>query len=121
MKYDIDFLATVCNAAGLSAYHFIERRMTPLPKELARVVLPRDAFDSHLDESGVTLDGEKEVKNLKKTGFKFIYFVGFIIFLIIVLLNYHLNDISDVELPKTFRPCIKSLQIGMYRRLWFLP
>ena len=52
--------------------------MTLLPKELAGVVLPQDAFGSYLGENGVTVDAEKEVQNFKKADFKFIYFVGFI-------------------------------------------
>ena len=45
---DIDYIIAVCNASGLSAYHFIERRMAPLSKELAGVILPHDHFGSHL-------------------------------------------------------------------------
>ena len=64
--HDIDFLVAVCNAAGLSAYHFIERRMAPLSKELAGIVLPHDSFGTHLDANGVTVDPEKERENFKK-------------------------------------------------------
>ena len=52
----------VCNAAGLSAYHFIARQMAPISKELAGVLLPHDAFSLHLDENSVTVDAEKEVQ-----------------------------------------------------------
>ena len=67
-EHDIDFLIAVCNAAGLSAYHFIERRMAPLSKELAGIVLPHDTFGTHLDAKGVTVDPEKELENFKKAG-----------------------------------------------------
>ena len=80
-----DFLVVVCNAAGLSAFHFIERGMAPLSKELAGVLLPHDAFGSHLDENDVTVNAVKEVQNFKKARFKFYYFVNFIIVLIIFL------------------------------------
>ena len=61
-KHDTDFLVVVCNAAGLSAYHFIARQMAPISKELAGVLLPHDAFSLHLDENSVTVDAEKEVQ-----------------------------------------------------------
>ena len=47
-EHDLDFIFCVCNAAGLSAYHFIERRMAPLSAALAGVVLPNDHFGSRL-------------------------------------------------------------------------
>ena len=65
---DIDFLVAVCNAAGLSAYHFIERRMAPLSKELAGIILPHDTYGTHLDSNGVTIDSDKEKANFKKAG-----------------------------------------------------
>ena len=54
---------TVCNAAGLSAYHFIERTMGPLTAHLAGVVLPRDAYGTHLDNNGNTIDDEREIQH----------------------------------------------------------
>ena len=65
-EHDLDFLFCVCNASGLSAYHFIERRMAPLNAALAGVVLPHDHFGSHLDASGNTNDVELEKKNFQK-------------------------------------------------------
>ena len=67
-EHDIDFLFCVCNASGLSAYHFIERRMAPLSAALAGVVLPHDHFGSHLDASGNTIDVDLEKKNFQKAG-----------------------------------------------------
>ena len=53
--HDIDFLVAVCNAKGLSSYYFIERRMAPLSKELAGIVLTHDSFGTYLDEMGLPL------------------------------------------------------------------
>ena len=61
-EHDLDFIFCVCNAAGLSAYHFIERRMASLSAALAGVVLPHDHFGSHLDDSGNTIDIDLERK-----------------------------------------------------------
>ena len=65
---DIDLLIAVCNAAGLSAFHFIGRRMAPLSASLAGVVLPYDHFCKHLDEQGRTVDSMLEKKNFEKAG-----------------------------------------------------
>ena len=65
---DIDYVIAVCNANGLSAHQFIERRMAPLSKELAGIVLPHDTFGSHLDGSGNTTDSEMELNNFRKEG-----------------------------------------------------
>ena len=108
-KRDTDFFVAVFSA-GLLVHHFIERRMAPLSKELTVVVLPHDTFGSRLDENRVSVDAEKEVQNFKKAGFKFIYIFDFISVLIMFSVTYHLNDINDIELPKTFRPCINSLK-----------
>ena len=67
-EHDLDFIYCVCNAAGLSAYHFIERRMAPLSAHLAGVVLPRDAYGTHLDKNGNTIDDELEIQNFEKAG-----------------------------------------------------
>lgn len=68
VKYDLDALFIVSNAPGRSAYNRVERRMAPLSKELAGVVLPHDTFGTHLDNSGKTIDAELEVKNFNKAG-----------------------------------------------------
>ena len=54
--------------AGLSAFHFIERRMAPLSVTLAGVVLPHEHYGTHLDSSGKTVDEEKELRNFQKAG-----------------------------------------------------
>ena len=68
MEHDLDFIYCVCNAAGLSAYHFIECRMAPLSAALAAVIFSHDNFESHLDASGNTADAELEMKNFQKAG-----------------------------------------------------
>ena len=68
MEHDLDFIYCVCNAAGLSTYHFIERRMAPLSAALAAVIFSHDNFESHLDASGNTADAELEMKNFQKAG-----------------------------------------------------
>ena len=69
---DIDYLIAVCNAAGLSAFHFIERRMVLLSKELAGIVLPHNSFGTHLDENGKTIVDVKEWRTLEKQGKRFL-------------------------------------------------
>ena len=50
----------------MSAYNYVERRMAPLSRELAGVILPYDSFGNHLNASGKTID-EVE-KNFRKAG-----------------------------------------------------
>ena len=66
LERDLDFIWCATNAAGLSAYHFVERRMAPLSHALSGVVLPHDSFGGHLNSSGETIDPELEKKNFKK-------------------------------------------------------
>ena len=65
---DVDYIIAVCDASGLSAYHFIESRMRPLSKELAGVVLPHDTFGSHLDPNGTSIDERKELQHFQRAG-----------------------------------------------------
>ena len=60
IERDLDFVWYATNAAGLSAYHFVERRMAPLSNQLSSVVLPHDHFGSHLnnDYKAETIDTE---------------------------------------------------------------
>ena len=44
---DLDILLYGVNAAGLSAFNPIERRMAPLSRDLAGIVLPHDYFVWH--------------------------------------------------------------------------
>ena len=61
LKFDV-FLHSV-NAAGLSAFNPVERRMSPLAHDIAVVVLPHKNFGSHLDSQGNTIDAELEKWN----------------------------------------------------------
>ena len=51
------------NAAGLSSFNPVERRISPLSHDIAGVVLPHENFGSHLDSHGNTIDVELEKKN----------------------------------------------------------
>ena len=68
LEYNLDALFIACNAPGRSAYNRVERRMAPLSKELAGVVLPHDSYGSHLDAQGRTIDKELEKKNFGCAG-----------------------------------------------------
>lgn len=70
-KYDLDGLFVFTNAPGRSAYNRVERRMAPLSRELATVVLPYEHYGSHLDSQGRTIDEELEVKNFQHAGIYF--------------------------------------------------
>ena len=53
------------NAAGLSAFNPVERRMAPLSHDLCGIILPHDSFGTHLDGSGKTIDAKLEKKNFQ--------------------------------------------------------
>jgi len=65
--YKLDGLFVFCNAPRLSAYNKVERRMVPLSKDTAGIILPSDTFCNHLNESNKTTDIELE-KNFKAAG-----------------------------------------------------
>ena len=67
-SYDFDFMVMATHAPGNSAFNFVERRMAPLSKELAGVVLPHDHYGSHLDTAGKTVDPELERQNFQHAG-----------------------------------------------------
>ena len=64
LKLDV-FLHAV-NAAGLSAFNAVERRMSPLSHDITGLILPHDSYGNHLDASGKTIDDELEKKNFFK-------------------------------------------------------
>lgn len=68
LRHDVDGIFVFCNAPGFSAYNKVERRMAPLSKETAGIILPFDEFGSHLDASNKTVDEELELKNFKAAG-----------------------------------------------------
>ena len=47
--HNLDALIHGVNAAGLSAFEPVERRMAPLSHDLAGLILPHDSFGDHLD------------------------------------------------------------------------
>lgn len=67
-EYNLDGLFVFTNAPGRSAYNRVERRMAPLSRELATVVLPYEHYGSHLDSQGKTIDSELELKNFQHAG-----------------------------------------------------
>ena len=67
-RHDLDALFLATNAPGRSAYNRVERRMAPLSRELAGLILPHDHFGSHLDERGVTIDEHLERSNFEFAG-----------------------------------------------------
>ena len=67
-ELNLDVYITLTHAPGNSAFNHVERRMAPLSKELAGVVLPHEHYGSHLDASGKTIDGDLERKNFQQAG-----------------------------------------------------
>ena len=67
-KYNLDAYIVMTLASGMSAYNYVERRMAPLSKALAGVLLPHDTYGNHLDSEGKTTDTELEKKNFQKAG-----------------------------------------------------
>ena len=66
LKLDALFVAT--QAPGRSAYNPVERRMAPLSRFLAGIILPFETFESHLNSQGLTIDSDREKSNFKKQG-----------------------------------------------------
>lgn len=64
--YDLDVLIILTNAPGRSAYNRVERRMAPLRRELAGLILPHDSCGSHLNNSGRTINKDFENQNFRK-------------------------------------------------------
>ncbi|KAG5878925.1 hypothetical protein JTB14_034434 [Gonioctena quinquepunctata] len=67
-RHDLDALFLATNAPGRSAYNRVERRMAPLSRELAGLILPHDHFGSHLDDRGVTINEHLERSNFEFAG-----------------------------------------------------
>ena len=65
LKYNLDALLVFTHASGSSAYNPVERRMAPLSKETAGLILPFDTFGTHLNVSNETTDIDLEKKNFK--------------------------------------------------------
>ena len=60
---NLDDLIYGVNAAGLSAFNSVERRMAPLSHDLVGIILPHDSFGNHLDSSGKTINEDLEKRN----------------------------------------------------------
>ena len=67
-KYNLEVYIAMTHTPGMSAYNYVERRMAPLSKTLAGVLLPHDTFRDHLDSDGKTRDQELERKNFQRAG-----------------------------------------------------
>ena len=68
LKHNLDAFFISTNAPGRSAFNRVERRMAPLSKELAGLILPHDKMGSHLDGQGCTINVELEKDNFKFAG-----------------------------------------------------
>lgn len=67
-RFDLDCFFISTNAAGYSAYNPVERRMAPLSRDLSGLILPHDAYGTHLDNQCRTFDKTLELKNFQKAG-----------------------------------------------------
>ena len=68
IEHDLDALFIATNAPGRSAFNRVERRMAPLSRELAGLLLEHEHFGSHLDSQGRTIDEALEMKNFEHAG-----------------------------------------------------
>lgn len=68
LENDLDAFIIATNAPGRSAFNRVERRMAPLSRELAGIILPHEHFGSHLDADGRTVDAELEKANFAFAG-----------------------------------------------------
>ena len=65
---DLDAVFVFTHAPDNSAYNPVERRMAPLSKDAAGIILAFDTFGNHLDASNKTIDSELEIKNFEAAG-----------------------------------------------------
>lgn len=63
LQCDLDALFIATNAPGKSAFNRVERKMAPLSKELTGIILPHNHYGNHLNERGITIDSDLEMKN----------------------------------------------------------
>ena len=66
--HNVDGIFVFSNAPGFSAFNKVERRMAPLSKDTAGIVLPFDNFGTHLNSSNKTIDTELEKRNFAAAG-----------------------------------------------------
>ena len=67
-KMILDALFVCTNAPKRSAFNRVERRMAPLSRELAGLILSHDHYGTNLDEQGRTIDAELEKSNFRYAG-----------------------------------------------------
>ncbi|KAK3737710.1 hypothetical protein RRG08_023108 [Elysia crispata] len=67
-QLNLDACFIFSHAPGSSAYNPVERRMAPLSKMTASIILPFDSFGSHLNASNKTIDPVLEKKNFEAAG-----------------------------------------------------
>ena len=65
---NLDAVFVFTHAPGSSAYNPVEKRMAPLSKDTAGIILPFDTFGSHLDAANKTIDTNLEIKNFEASG-----------------------------------------------------
>lgn len=68
LRHNLDALFIASNAPGRSAFNRVERRMAPLSKELAGLILPHEQYGSHLDGQGKTINLKLEEENFEFAG-----------------------------------------------------
>lgn len=67
-KYNLDAFILITQAPGQSIFNITERRLALLSHDLSGLVLPHNYFGTHLNISGLTVDGDLEKLNFKRTG-----------------------------------------------------
>ena len=64
----LDAVFVFIHAPGSNAYNPVERRMVPLLKDIAGIILSFDTFSSHLNAANKTIDINLEIKILEAAG-----------------------------------------------------
>ncbi|XP_037033492.1 uncharacterized protein LOC119072388 isoform X2 [Bradysia coprophila] len=67
-KFNADAIFIATNAPGRSAFNRVERRMAPLSRDLAGMIIDHQQLGAHLNEKGETIDVELEKKNFEAAG-----------------------------------------------------
>ena len=63
LKYNLDALFVFTHGLGSSAYNPVERRMAPLSKDTADLILLLNTYGTHLNVSNQTTDIDLEKKD----------------------------------------------------------
>ena len=64
-NHNLDAVFVFTHAPGSNSYNPVERRMAPLSKDTAGIILPFDTFGSHPDAANKTTDINLEIGNFK--------------------------------------------------------